>query len=426
MENWNTPATSGIAAKEYSGLEEIVKEFLGAHKVTAACFGVPGPVRDGRLRLTNLPWTLDSRELSASLGINHVFLINDLEANGYGVAELSADQIYTLSEGDASQIGNRALIAAGTGLGEALLIWNGRSHTPYPSEGGHADYAPRNEDEIDLLRFLKQKYNGRISYERVVSGMGLTNIYEFLREVRGMEEPAWLAERIAAEDPNAVITELALAAKSEICEKALDMFVSAYGAEAGNLALKLLSVGGVYVGGGIAPAHPRKAQGRHLHEGLHRQGPAQPVAHQHAGAHHSREPRRAAGRSRLRRSPRRRAQRHLAPRRLRQVLICKFRANTQGQPVPAGPSGFLKAAPSRASHRRSNGSHPIAFIRFSMAIRSSVSSGGLNPGTIAGWIPTKVDVRALAKVAAGLAKEVEALDVVLRNAVRSPFVWMLV
>ncbi len=214
---------------------------------------MPGPVRDGRLRLTNLPWTLDSRELSVSLGINHVFLINDLEANGYGVAELAADQIYTLSEGDASQIGNRALIAAGTGLGEALLIWNGHSHTPYPSEGGHADYAPRNEDEIDLLRFLKQKYSGRISQERVVSGQGLTNIYDFLREVRGIDEPVWLAERLAAEDPNAVITELALAAKSEICEKAMDMFVSAYGAETGNLALKILSVGGVYVGGGIAP-----------------------------------------------------------------------------------------------------------------------------------------------------------------------------
>jgi glucokinase len=240
-------------AKDYAGLEEIVKEFLGAEKVTAACFGVPGPVRDGRLRLTNLPWTLDSRELSHSLDIANVFLINDLEANGYGVAELNSEQIYTLSEGDTSQIGNRALIAAGTGLGEGLLIWNGHTHTPYPCEGGHGDFAPRNEDEIDLLRFLKQKYNGRISYERVLSGMGLTNIYEFLREVRGLEESPALSERIATEDPNAVITELALAAKSEICEKALDMMVSIYGAEAGNLALKLLSVGGVYIGGGIAP-----------------------------------------------------------------------------------------------------------------------------------------------------------------------------
>jgi glucokinase len=145
-------------------------------------------------------------------------------------------------------------VSAGTGLGEAMLIWNGRTHVPYPSEGGHADFAPRNEDEIDLLRFLRQKYNGRISCERVITGMGLSGIYEFLREVRGMEEPAWLGAKIAAvPDPNSVITEMALAAKSEICEKALDMFVSAYGAEAGNLALKLLSVGGVYIGGGIAP-----------------------------------------------------------------------------------------------------------------------------------------------------------------------------
>jgi len=240
-------------AKDYSGLEEIVKEFLAGAEVTSACFGVPGPVRDGRLRLTNLPWTLDSRELSHDLKIDHVFLINDLEANGYGVAELKADQIYTLSEGDPSQIGNRALIAAGTGLGEGILAWNGKLHIPMPSEGGHTDYGPRNEDEIDLLRFLKQRYNGRVSYERVISGMGITNIYEFLRDVRGMEEPAWLRDRLAAEDPNAVVTELALAAKSEICERTLDMFVSAYGAEAGNLALKLLSIGGLYIGGGIAP-----------------------------------------------------------------------------------------------------------------------------------------------------------------------------
>jgi len=242
------------AAKEYNGLAEIVKRQSTHDKVSSACFGVPGPVRDGRLRLTNLPWTLDSRELSLGLDIPHVFLINDLEANGYGIAELTADQIFTLSEGDASQVGNRALIAAGTGLGEGLLTWNGRHHIPYPSEGGHGDYAPRNEDEIDLLRFLQRKYNGRISFERVISGMGMTNIYEFLRDAKGIEEPAWLAEKIASvPDANAVITEMGLAAKSELCAKTLDMFVSAYGAESGNLALKVLSVGGLYVGGGIAP-----------------------------------------------------------------------------------------------------------------------------------------------------------------------------
>jgi glucokinase len=240
-------------SREYAGLEEIVKEFLLNEKVTAACFGVPGPVREGRLRLTNLPWTLDARELSLQLKIDYIFLINDLQANGYGIAELGPDQLYTLNEGDARQVGNRALISAGTGLGEAFLVWDGRDYVPYPSEGGHSDFAPRSEDEIDLLRFLRQKYNGRISFERVVSGQGLTNVYEFLRDVRGMEEPVWLAQRMQKEDPNAVITESALKAKSQICERALDMFVSAYGAEAGNLALKILSVGGLYVGGGIAP-----------------------------------------------------------------------------------------------------------------------------------------------------------------------------
>ena len=241
-------------AREHSGLEEIVKKFLGNETVTAACFGVPGPVRDGRLRLTNLPWTLDSKDLAADCGIQHVFLINDLEANGYGIAELTPEQVYTLSEGDPKQTGNRALIAAGTGLGEGLLTWNGFHHIPYPSEGGHVDYAPRNEDEIELLRFLKQKYNGRVSFERVVSGMGMRSIYEFLRDVKGMEEPVWLAQKIAAvDDANSVITEMGLAAKSELCAKTLDMFVSAYGAEAGNLALKVLSVGGLYVGGGVAP-----------------------------------------------------------------------------------------------------------------------------------------------------------------------------
>jgi glucokinase len=243
-----------FAAKEYSGLEAIVKQFLGGDQATAACFGVPGPVRAGRLRLTNLPWTLDSHDLSENLGIQHVFLINDLEANGYGIAELQPEQIYTLSEGDTGQIGNRALIAAGTGLGEGLLMWNGRIHVPYASEGGHADFAPRNEDEIDLLRFLRQKYNGRISWERVISGMGMTSVFEFLRDVRGMEVPKELAEQLAGvDDPNAAITVDGLAGKSEICVKTLEMVVSAYGAEAGNLALKVLAVGGLYVGGGIAP-----------------------------------------------------------------------------------------------------------------------------------------------------------------------------
>jgi glucokinase len=251
-------------AKDYPGLEAIVKEFLAEQrqegKVSAACFGVPGPVRHGVLRLTNLPWLLDSRKLSLDLGIDHLFLINDLEANGYGIPELKADQIVTLSAGDPSAAGNRALISAGTGLGEAFLVWNGKRHIPMASEGGHCDFAARNEDEIDLVRHLQKKLGGRVSYERVIAGVGIKDVYDFLRDVRKMDEPAWLRERLAAEDPNAVIGELGESGKSEICAKTLDIVVGAYGAEAGNLALKVLATGGVYVGGGIAPKILKKLE----------------------------------------------------------------------------------------------------------------------------------------------------------------------
>jgi glucokinase len=245
-------------ATEFACLDDIVKAFLSPERsgqpdvrdqIIACCFGCPGPVRDGRLKLTNLPWTLDARELQRSLGIQHIFLINDLEANGYGIAELSNNKIFTLHPGDASSVGHRGLVAAGTGLGECLL----RRHLPIPSEGGHGDFAARNDTEIALLQFLRRKLDGRVSTERVVSGIGLQNIYAFLRDDQKMEEPAWLRERMQIEDPNAVIGACAEDGSSEICVKTLDLAVSAYGAEAGNLALKLLALGGVYLGGGIAP-----------------------------------------------------------------------------------------------------------------------------------------------------------------------------
>jgi glucokinase len=249
------------AAREFTGLEKIVKKFLeeagltGSKRasVVAACFGVPGPVRHGRLKLTNLPWELDSRRMAIDLKIDHVYLINDLEANAYGIPELAPEQIFSLSAGDPGASGNRGLISAGTGLGEGVLVWNGHTHVPIASEGGHCDFAPRNDDEIDLLRYLQKEVQGRVSYERVVSGMGLTSLYNFCRDVKKLEEPAWLKDRLQTEDPNAVIGELGENGKSELCAKALDMFVSAYGAEAGNLALKILAVGGVYLGGGMAP-----------------------------------------------------------------------------------------------------------------------------------------------------------------------------
>jgi glucokinase len=244
-------------AKEHSGLEEVVRKFLDESSavgdVTAACFGVPGPVRGGRLKLTNLPWVLDSAELSRNLGIAHLFLINDLEANGYGIPELSTEQIFVLSDGDSAAMGNRGLVSAGTGLGECVLAWNGKSHMPMASEGGHTDFAARSDQEIELLRYLRAQLKGRVSVERVVSGIGLKNIYSFLRDVKRLEEPAWLKERMETEDANAVIGELAEAGSNELCVQTLEMFVSAYGAEAGDLALKVLAIGGMYIGGGIAP-----------------------------------------------------------------------------------------------------------------------------------------------------------------------------
>ncbi len=243
-------------AREFKGLEEVVHAFFEKHDhpdITSACFGVPGPVRNGRLKLTNLPWLLDARELSRNLRIDHIFLINDLEANGYGIPELTNDQVYTLSTGDASALGNRGLVSAGTGLGEAVLMWNGKMHVPVASEGGHCDFAPRNEIEVSLLRYLQKVVGGRVSYERVVSGLGLQNVYAFLRDDQGMTESPELRERMEHNDPNAVIGDLGEKGTDELCVRTLDIFVSVYGAEAGNLALKVLATGGMFVGGGIAP-----------------------------------------------------------------------------------------------------------------------------------------------------------------------------
>jgi glucokinase len=249
-------------ATQFARLDDVVHAFLGADgdrpattlsEISAACFGCPGPVRDGHLKLTNLPWTLDTRDLRTSLGIEHIFLINDLEANGYGIPELAPESIFTLLRGDASAVGHRGLVSAGTGLGEALLIWDGKHHRPLPSEGGHCDFAARNDEEIALLEYLRRTLNGRVSFERVVSGLGIKNVYAFLRDDRRMDEPQWLRDRIAAEDMNAVIGQCAEDQSSELCMAAMRIFSSAFGAEAGNVALKVLAMGGVYLGGGIAP-----------------------------------------------------------------------------------------------------------------------------------------------------------------------------
>jgi glucokinase len=258
-----------LPAHQFASLDEAVNKFLTGdgdtaaakrEDILAACFGLPGPVRDGRLKLTNLPWTLDVRDLSRSLSIQHVFLINDLEANGYGIPELAPDKIFTLHEGDPNAVGHRGLISAGTGLGEALLIWDGKKHNPVPSEGGHCDFAARSNREIAMLEYLRGTLKGRVSFERVVSGLGIKNVYEFLRDVEKINEPKWLWDRMAAEDPNVVIGECAEDGSSSICFETMKTFASAYGAEAGNLALKVLATGGIYLGGGIAPKRLKTMQ----------------------------------------------------------------------------------------------------------------------------------------------------------------------
>lgn len=244
----------GFASKDYPDLESIVREALSKKKARPerACFGVAGPVVEGKSRTTNLPWSLDAAKIARSSGIGSVALINDLEATAYGIFTLDPAELATLNPGRPQPRANRAVIAAGTGLGEAILFWDGKGYRPSASEGGHADFAPRNPLEIDLLRYLMARL-GHVSYERVVSGPGLFNIYNFLKESGRFDEPSWLAERLAREDPGAAISEAALEGGAEICAQALDVLVSIYGAEAGNLALKAQALGGLYLGGGIAP-----------------------------------------------------------------------------------------------------------------------------------------------------------------------------
>jgi len=242
-------------SKRYSGLVPVLRDFLEGdrHKVDAACFGIAGPVVDGKVKTPNLPWMIDIVELRHALKIESVTLLNDLEAGAYGISTLNNDEFCPLNEGTMRQSGNKALIAAGTGLGQAILHDDGRHFHPLASEGGHADFAPRDELEIELLRHLMSRF-GHVSYERVLSGPGLFNIYRFFKESRGLEEPQALsAQFAAADDPSAVISTAALANEAEICVKSLDLFVSIYGAEAGNLALRAKSVRGLYIGGGIAP-----------------------------------------------------------------------------------------------------------------------------------------------------------------------------
>ncbi|MBU5638956.1 glucokinase [Geomonas sp. Red69] len=238
----------------HGSLAEMLRHFALQHGIAAerACLGIAGPVIEGRVRTPNLPWTIEDAELALALGIPQVRLINDLEANTYGIAALKQEDLFTLNAGTPNPEGTIAVVSAGTGLGESLAYWDGDTHRPLPSEAGHADFAARSDLETELLLYLQAKH-GRVSYERVLSGPGLYDIYRFLRDKRYFNEDPAVAQAMGTQDPPAVITRAALKGSCPMCAKAVDLFIGVYGAEAGNAALRFLSTGGVYLGGGIAP-----------------------------------------------------------------------------------------------------------------------------------------------------------------------------
>jgi glucokinase len=245
--------TRTFPSSEYDDLEHMIDQFLDPdERLAAASFGVAGPVVGGAAMATNLPWKIDERSLKKQLSITTVALINDLVANAFGIEVMKRSDFIMLNQGKPA-VGNRAILSAGTGLGAAVLFWDGSRHIPSPSEGGHVEFGPRNRLELGLLRYLFEKF-GHVSYERILSGAGIFNIYQFLRDTEKCGvEPAWLAARLEKEDPAAVISETAKLKKSKLCVATLDQFASIYGAAAGNLALQAMATGGVFIGGGIAP-----------------------------------------------------------------------------------------------------------------------------------------------------------------------------
>jgi glucokinase len=268
-----TVAEEVYPSRDYQTFAEIVQLFMTSQRCgcESACFGVAGPVRNGVATTTNLPWQLVADDLGNELEITRVALLNDLEANAWGIQILDADDLYVLQDGDQDPAGNAAVIAAGTGLGEAGMYRDGRRHRPFGTEGGHTDFSPANELEFELLCFLLRQF-AHVSWERVLSGPGLVSIHTFLRAYRNSEAPGWLAESLHAGDPAAVISQAALLERDEICVEALDLFVHFYGVEAGNLALKMMATGGVYLGGGIAPKIIEKLQGELFLQGFRSKG----------------------------------------------------------------------------------------------------------------------------------------------------------
>jgi len=253
--DWALVREDTVHSRDFPSLEAAIAHFLGGGPrapIAAACVGIAGPVVDGRVTTTNLPWVVDERLLASEIPAARARLINDLEATAHGIAALGEHELVVLQPGVPRGAGAVAVIAAGTGLGEAIVVGEGPARTVVATEGGHADFASRGELEDHLLRYLRKEF-GRASYERVLTGPGLVNVYRFLRYTGVAGESAQTAALMRDSDPAAVVTELGLKGADRLCEMTLNVFVSVYGAEAGNLALKTLAVGGVVVGGGIAP-----------------------------------------------------------------------------------------------------------------------------------------------------------------------------
>lgn len=245
-------------SQSYPNLNAIVYEFLDSCKSMyeapkTACFAIAGPIIDNVCKATNLPWVIDAQYLSKALDIPNVYLLNDLEANAWAIEILNQDNLLELYAGRGKKLGNRAVVSPGTGLGEAGLFWDGRLYQPFACEGGHCEFGPRDDVQIELCRYLLQKF-GHASYERILSGPGLVNLFHFFKESRGYKEESWLTEEFkTSSEPARVITQNALNHKSPLCVDSLNLFVSILGSEAGNCALKFMSKGGLFLGGGIPP-----------------------------------------------------------------------------------------------------------------------------------------------------------------------------
>lgn len=246
-----------LKSNEFASFQELLGEFLALHtaQVEVAAFGVPGPVIDGQVTTTNIPWSIRERDLASTLKTDNAWLLNDLEAIASGVPTLSPEDLHPLQVGESSPEGPRVVIAPGTGLGEAFLTYHSGNYRGHPTEGGHADFAPTTVLQIDLLDFLLETYD-HVSYERLCSGIGLPNIYRFLKERKQMIEPAWLTNELRqGQDPTPIIVNAALAEERtcDLCRMTVEVFVEILGAECGNLALKFMATGGIYIAGGMVP-----------------------------------------------------------------------------------------------------------------------------------------------------------------------------